>query len=134
MWSFFSKRIFFIKNIFSPLRLGIVLLIWSALNNSQLVAQTKPARRATAAYIYKIIENPIHTYGYDVYVSGKLIIHQPTIPALAGNNGFATRRAAEAVARLVIRKIQKGEMPPKVTEEEMPKLAAVPQRQRITHF
>jgi hypothetical protein len=128
MLSFFSKRIFFIENFFLHVRpcIVIMLLILLVLNNSQLVAQTKPVRQATAAYTYQIIENPNHTYGYDVYANGKLLIHQPTIPAVAGNTGFTTKKTAEAVAGLVLKKIQKGEMPPTVTVEEMRKLMAVP--------
>jgi hypothetical protein len=64
---------------------------------------------------YKIINTSSHTYGYDVYRNGKLFIHQPSIPALSGNDGFKTKQDAEKVAGLVINKIKKGEMPPTIT-------------------
>lgn len=74
---------------------------------------------------YKIIPAPNNTFGYDVYANGKLMIHQKSIPALPGNNGFKTKAAAEKVAQLVIQKIKKGEMPPTISIEEMKKLKAI---------
>ena len=62
------------------------------------------------------------TWGYDIYMEKRLFIHQPGIPALPGNEGFKTKADAEKVARLVIGKIKKGEMPPSVTLEEMKKI------------
>jgi hypothetical protein len=50
------------------------------------------------------------------------MIHQPSAPGLPGNEGFKTKADAEKVAKLVIDKIKKGEMPPSVTKEEMEKL------------
>jgi hypothetical protein len=75
---------------------------------------------------YKIIPAANNTFAYDIYSDSKLIIHQPSIPGLAGNEGFRTKAGAEKVARLVTAKIDKGEMPPTVTMEEMKKLKAIP--------
>ena len=74
---------------------------------------------------YKIIDAPNHTFCYDVYADGKLLIHQASIPALPGNEGFKTKGDAEKVVQLVIGKIKKGEMPPTVTIEEMKKLKVI---------
>jgi hypothetical protein len=74
---------------------------------------------------YKIINGINNTYCYDIYADDKLMIHQPSIPGLSGNEGFKTRTAAENIAQLVISKIKKGEMPPSVTIEEMKKLKAL---------
>ena len=74
---------------------------------------------------YKIIDAPGHTYCYDIYASGRLMIHQNSIPGLPGNQGFKTKAAAEKVAQLVINKIKKGEMPPTVTLEEMKELGVI---------
>lgn len=63
-----------------------------------------------------------NTWGYDILVDGRLKIHQPSIPCLPGNEGFKTREGAKKVARLVIGKMEKGQMPPSVTQEEMKKL------------
>jgi len=62
------------------------------------------------------------TWGYNIYMEKRLYIHQPSIPGLPGNDGFKTKTSAEKVAKLVIGKVQKGEMPPTVTVEELKKL------------
>ena len=54
-----------------------------------------------------------------------MLIHQPVIPGLPGNKGFKTKPDAEKVAKLVIEKIRKGQMPPTVTTEEMKKLKVI---------
>jgi len=76
-------------------------------------------------FTYKIIDGINKTFGYDIYVDGKLIIHQPSIPAMQGNEGFKIKPDAEKVAELVIVKIKKGEMPPTVSSEELKKLEVV---------
>ena len=60
-----------------------------------------------------------NTFGYDIYVYGSVLVHQPTRPGLPGNAGFATEEDAMKVAELVIKKIRNNEMPPTVTIEEL---------------
>jgi hypothetical protein len=74
---------------------------------------------------FKIIDGPNQTFGYDIYSNKKLMVHQPSIPAVNGLNGFTTRMAAESIAKLVIQKIKRGEMPPTVTVEELKRLNAL---------
>lgn len=74
---------------------------------------------------YKIIPAPGNTFGYDVYADGRLMIHQGSIPAMPGNEGFKTKTAAEKIAQLVIQKIKKGEMPPTIDMEELKKLKVI---------
>lgn len=95
---------------------------------STLRAQQSPAfpeTKANAKLSYKIIELADHTYGYDIYDAGKLMIHQPSVPGAPGNKGFKRKPDAESVATLVLAKIKKGEMPPSVTTDEMKKLKVV---------
>src|SRR5215467_7093570 len=80
---------------------------------------------ANTKLTYKIIDAPGHSFGYDVYANGKLLIHQASIPAMPGNEGFKTKADAEKVAQLVVGKIRKGEMPPTVTVEELKKLKVI---------
>jgi hypothetical protein len=40
---------------------------------------------ANTKLTYKIIDAPNRTFGYDVYADGRLLIHQTSIPAMAGN-------------------------------------------------
>ena len=91
-------------------------------------AQFLPIEIGTSAntkLTYTIIDAPIHTYGYDVLADDRLIIHQTSIPAMPGNEGFKTKADASKVAQLVISKIKEGEMPPTVTIEEMKKLKVI---------
>ena len=93
-------------------------------------AQFLPIEIGTSAYAntkltWKIIDAPNHTYGYDVLADDRLMIHQKSIPAMPGNEGFKTKTDASKVAQLVISKIKKGEMPPTVTIEEMKKLKVI---------
>ena len=111
-------------------RTGILVLLLIIFTES-LHAQNKQvrishdARKAAPVLTYKIIHGTGNTFGYDVYTGGILQVHQPQVPALAGNHGFATKGAAAKVARLVIEKIKKGEMPPVVSIKEMKNLGVL---------
>jgi hypothetical protein len=119
---------------------GLVGLIWaltgwsnslaqapSAPTNLQWsLAQTGEATPNTSAQLsYKIIERPDHRYGYDIVANGNVIIHQTSVPAVPGNQGFETEDGATKVALLVIEKIREGEMPPTVSSQEMKQLKAI---------
>jgi hypothetical protein len=73
-------------------------------------------------YTYKIVPSITNTWCYDIYRNNKLLIHQQSIPGMHGNEGFKTKSDAKKVARLVIEKLKKGEMPPTVTVDEMKNL------------
>ena len=61
-------------------------------------------------------------FGYDIILDGHIYIHQPTIPALPGNNGFSTEEKAKKVAELVSFKIHNNIMPPTVEVRELDSL------------
>ena len=79
-------------------------------------------------YLIQIIAATKGTYGYDIYKGKKLFIHQPTIPAIPGNNGFATKADAEKVAKLVVEKMKKGEALPTITVDELKHLGVMPKQ------
>lgn len=79
----------------------------------------------TDSLTYQIITGINHTYGYDIYKNNQKLIHQPSIPCINGNKGFTKKEDAQKVAKLVIKKIRKGEMPPTLTIQEMKKLGVV---------
>ena len=85
----------------------------------------EPGAYANTSLTYRIIDAPNHTFCYDVFAEGKLMIHQSSVPGLPGNEGFKTKADAEKVAQLVIEKIKKGEMPPTVSIDEMKKLNVI---------
>lgn len=91
-----------------------------ASESAQPAAQFPSATaHATAALTYRIIPAPNGTFGYDILSDGQLLIHQTNLPGRAGNEGCRTREQAERLAQLVITKIQRGEMPPTVSQEEL---------------
>lgn len=71
---------------------------------------------------YKIIPSENNTFGYDILISGRAMIHQPNIPGLPGNEGFTSEKSARKVAELVIKKIRNNEMPPSVSMKELEQL------------
>ncbi|MEP7232985.1 MAG: DUF4907 domain-containing protein [Ginsengibacter sp.] len=67
-------------------------------------------------------------FGYDIYKYKVLYIHQPNIPALAGNQGFSTAANAQKAAKLVLYKIQNNILPPSVSIRELDSLGVLPAR------
>ena len=72
-----------------------------------------------------IIPSANNTFGYDIYVYGSVMVHQPSRPGLPGNIGFATEEDARKVAELVIKKIRNNELPPTVTIQELQELGVL---------
>src|SRR5690349_19207085 len=88
--------------------------IFSAQAQKSAISTSRPATAETKNrnITYSIIEAPNKTFGYDIFVEGRLLIHQPSVPGLAGMKGFVRKCDAEKVAALVIKKIESGVMPP----------------------
>jgi hypothetical protein len=74
---------------------------------------------AKAEIITKIVPSANDTFGYDILLNGRPFVHQPNIPGLPGNEGFATKERAQTVAEFVIKKIRNNEVPPTVTIEDL---------------
>ncbi|ESP62668.1 hypothetical protein SMITH_181 [Smithella sp. ME-1] len=74
---------------------------------------------ADAEISIKIISSVKKTFGYDILINGKPLVHQPSIPALSGNEGFSTKEKAQKVAEFVVKKIKRNEMPPTVTIDDL---------------
>lgn len=68
---------------------------------------------------FRIIPSEGNTFGYDILINNKILIHQPNIPGRPGNKGFAVKTDAEKVAMLVIKKLQHGMMPPATSAKEL---------------
>jgi hypothetical protein len=80
------------------------------------------AGKAFNDFSYIIIEGNQNGFGYDIIAQGKVIIHQPYIPAISGNKGFRTKEDAQKIAQLVIYKLNKNIIPPSVTKKELDSL------------
>ncbi len=83
---------------------------------------TKKSSPVKHQLTYTIINSEQNTFGYDILDYNRPLIHQPTIPAMPGNKGFATKADAAAVAKLVMQKINKNSMPPSVSPQELKNL------------
>lgn len=80
-----------------------------------------------AQFNFEIIESDNNTFGYDIYVDGSKLIHQPSIPGMSGSEGFKTKKDAEIIANLVICKLQEGKLPPAVSLEELAEMKVIEQ-------
>lgn len=98
---------------------GLLLLLPDINQAQQAQTPAAPTTRYTATIIPA--ENPAgpRTYGYDIRANGKLLIHQPSVPGVAGNRGFATATRARKAAAVVLAKLSRGQMPPTVTPAEL---------------
>jgi hypothetical protein len=88
-----------------------------AANKKEVKQQKTPY--ANAQISIKIIPSVKKTFGYDILLHGRPLVHQPNIPGLPGNEGFATKEKAHKVAEFVVKKIRNNEMPPTVTIEDL---------------
>lgn len=61
-------------------------------------------------------------FGYDIYVDGRMMVHQPNIPAVMGNRGFNTEEEAAKTANLVMFKLKNNIMPPSISTSELDSL------------
>ena len=118
----------FLKNLTKTNPAWIFFFFLFACNT--IIAQTKTeqvkntivGKAEKSSLTYQLINAPENTFGYDILDHNQLMIHQPSIPGLPGNKGFAKKAAAEKVARLVIDKISRNIMPPTITQKEMDSL------------
>ena len=107
----------------------LVLIIWifkvSIPNNS-----LKAGKQITVSNIQVLNDDTITAktfkvdsgWGYDIFVGGKLYIHQPNIPAVSGDKGFIEEEYAAKIAWLVIEKIKDHILPPSVSIDELDSL------------
>lgn len=58
-------------------------------------------------------------YGYEIWVDGKKYIHQRYIPSVKPYKRFSSSEDAQKVAELVIEKLRKEIIPPKITKSEI---------------
>jgi len=80
---------------------------------------------ANAQISIKIIPAAKKTFGYDILLYGRPLVHQPNIPGLPGNEGFTTKERAQKVAEFVVKKIRNNEMPPTVTIDDLNKIGVL---------
>lgn len=72
--------------------------------------------------VYRLIPAPKKTWGYDILIKNKILVHQAQIPGVPGVLGFSKKNDADKVAKLVLSKVKKGIIPPTVTIKELDSL------------
>jgi hypothetical protein len=85
-------------------------------------ADSSSSPKAVDVRVYKIDSGLNGGYGYDIFMDGRLYIHQPHIPALTGNRTFITEEDAAKAGNLVAQKIRNNIMPPSLSVEELDSL------------
>ncbi len=87
---------------------------------SVCIFSCKPKQKdSNIEYLTFEVENG---WGYDIKINQKTFIHQDVIPAINKSIPFNSKEDAEKVAKLIIEKIKKKEMPPAVSKKEIHQL------------
>jgi len=89
------------------------------LTSSGYISNGNENRLQKSKYEYRVFRNSDKSFGYDILMGQKEIIHQTTIPGRSGTTGFKERRDARKIAKLVIKKINTGSFPPTISEEDL---------------
>lgn len=107
----------------------IILIAWFFLINGEDIAENEIVEEVNpykdANLIAEIIPAPNDTYGYNIKMNGRLLIHQPGAPALPGVEGFKSEEDAMKVAEFVISRIRQNIFPPSVTVAELDSLGVL---------
>ena len=98
--------------------LFFLLVTWSV----NCFCQTNSNKKSQNLISIKTFNTTNIGWGYDILRNGKLYVHQPNIPAVAGNAGFKTEVDAKKVAGLMKHKIEKNILPPTIDIKELDSL------------
>ena len=77
------------------------------------------------AVTFETFQNDDASWGYKIYLDGKLYVNQPHVPAVQGKSGFKSREDAEQTAILVSDKVKNGISPPTVSKDELKELGVI---------
>ena len=92
----------------------------SAAQDQNAVAIAKKGMVPVDASIFKTDKG----WGYSIIIDNKVFIRQDIIPAVEGNQGFATKEDATKVAELVLNKLKNKEKPI-VKKEDLKQLGII---------
>lgn len=109
------------SHVYKTLVLFGMLLLVNCTSSEKKGQKSEDAKtiKQSEQVLYATFQNADGTWGYDILSAGKVLIHQPNIPAIPGNKGFKLETQATQLAQLVVRKINAGIMPPSVSSEEV---------------
>lgn len=124
----------------------LLLLFFLLLSNSACGNRTKrslengtsvniPEKINTDDYLDDIkaraFRNSDSTWGFTIYMNGKIYIHQPVMPGSKYTSGFQSEKDASKVAGLVVKKIKNHIAPEMVNENELDSLGIVKTNRKI---
>lgn len=79
------------------LSVGSLLPFFTSVSGVELqytLASSAATRVSLSQPTYKIIDATNTAFGHDIYAAGRMIIHQPSRPALLGNEAFKSESDA----------------------------------------
>lgn len=91
----------------------------SRISHDSIAAPTVPSGNFSLSTFKNEGAGNVSGYGYDILNDGKIMVHQPHIPAVNGMKGFSSKEEAEKAGSLMLTKIQNGIMPPTLSIEEL---------------
>jgi hypothetical protein len=114
-----------IKYTFSYIFLAVLFILFifaglpgTSISEDEAVKQQRNPY-TNAEITTKIIPSTNNTFGYDILLYARPLVHQPNIPGLPGDEGFTTKERAQTVAEFVVTNIRNNAMPPTVTIEDL---------------
>jgi hypothetical protein len=122
-----SRR--YIVGLSTIILLAAVTIIMIIKGNRSSDEMTREGNEDESAGVERTIETAVYQveagWGYDVFVDGKRLIHQPYIPVLQGNKPFDNVADAKKVAEFVAGKIRMNSIPPTVSYRELDSLGII---------
>ena len=106
-------------------QLGWLLFLCTILNYSACKKTEENPSQPEVTYAVKTFQADSEGWGYDIYASDKLFIHQQYVPVISGNQSFRNESDALRTANLVIRKLREHVIPPTLSSQEIDSLNVV---------
>jgi Domain of unknown function (DUF4907) len=112
---------------------GFLLLLSGCRNKMGEINKTVQENMSQAALseidpalvTFRSFQNPDSTWGYTILVNSKPYLNYTRIPFLKSGSGFSSKRDAELVAGVIVKKIQNGEMTPKLDKKAIDSLELI---------
>ena len=89
------------------------------------MSQTALSEIGTAFVAFRSFQNPDSTWGYTILVNSKPYLNYTRIPFLNSGSGFSSRKDAELVAGVIVKKIQNGDMMTKLNKRTIDSLELI---------
>jgi Domain of unknown function (DUF4907) len=112
---------------------GFLLLCYGCRNKTGEIYKTAEenmseltgSESSPALITFLSFQNPDSTWGYTILVNSKPYLNYTRILFLKSRSGFASKRDAELVAGVIAKKIQNGDMVPKLDKKTIDSLQLV---------